>query len=60
MIKFRENDVWVEKGEVLSSPNGIRHKPAAEEEVELILIDTKTTVNTGDAQSERTIEAEWL
>ena len=60
LIKFRDKDVWLDKGEFLIIPKGIEHKPVAEEEVELILIEPKTTVNTGDTQSERTIEAEWL
>jgi len=60
LIKFRDKDVWLDEGEFLIIPKGIEHKPVAEEEVELILIEPKTTVNTGDTQSERTIEAEWL
>lgn len=60
LIKFRDKDVWLDKGEFLIIPKGIEHKPVAEEEVELILIEPKTTVNTGDTQSERTIEADWL
>ena len=60
LIKFRDKDVWLDKGEFLIIPKGIEHKPVAEEEVELILIEPKTIVNTGDTQSERTIEAEWL
>ena len=60
LIKFRDKDVWLNEGEFLIIPKGTEHKPVAEEEVELILIEPKTTVNTGDTQSERTIESEWL
>jgi mannose-6-phosphate isomerase-like protein (cupin superfamily) len=60
LIKFRDKDVWLEEGEFLIIPKGIEHKPVAEDEVELILIEPKTTINTGDAESELTTEAEWL
>jgi len=60
LIKFRDKDVWLDEGEFLIIPKGIEHKPVAEEEVELILIEPKTTVNTGDTQSDLTVEAEWL
>ena len=60
LIKFRDKDVWLNEGEFLIIPKGTEHKPVAEEEVELILIEPKTTVNTGDTQSERTTESEWL
>ena len=36
------------------------HCPVAEAEVELILLEPKTTVNTGSAGGERTAAAEWI
>lgn len=60
LIKFRDKDVWLEEGEFLIIPKGVEHKPVAEEEVELILIEPMTTINTGDTESDLTAEAEWL
>lgn len=59
-IKFRDREIVLEPREFLIIPRGVEHKPVAEEEVELIMIEPKSTVNTGDAESELTTEAEWL
>ena len=60
VIKFRDGDVTLEEGEMLIIPKGVEHKPVAEEEVELILIEPKSTINTGDTESELTTEPEWI
>lgn len=60
LIKFRDGDVMLEEGEMLIIPRGVEHKPVADEEVELILIEPKTTINTGDVESDLTTDAEWL
>lgn len=60
LIKFRDRDVILEEGEMLIIPRGVEHKPVADEEVELILIEPKTTINTGDVESDLTTDAEWL
>jgi mannose-6-phosphate isomerase-like protein (cupin superfamily) len=41
-------------GEFVIIPKGVDHNPIAEEEVELMLFEPKTTVNTGNIQNERT------
>ena len=61
LMKFHDKDVWVNEGEFIIVPKGVEHKPVAEEEVHIVLIEPKTTVNTGNVEeSERTKEAEWL
>jgi mannose-6-phosphate isomerase-like protein (cupin superfamily) len=50
----------VEAGEFLIVPKGVKHYPIAEDEVHVLLMEPKTTVNTGDVTDERTREAEWL
>lgn len=60
LIQFRDGDVTLKEGEMLIIPKGVEHKPIAEEEVELILIEPKTTIKTGDAESELTAESEWI
>ncbi len=60
LMRFRDGDVTVNEGEFLIVPHGVEHCPVAEEEVELILLEPKTTVNTGSAGGERTAPAEWI
>ena len=36
-------------------PKGVEHLPVAAEEAHIVLVEPKTTLNTGDAVSERTV-----
>lgn len=60
LMQFRDREVWIEEGEFLIVPQGIEHRPVAEEEVHVVMIEPKTTLNTGNITSERTVEAQWL
>ncbi len=60
LIKLRDRDAWIKEGEFLIIPKGVEHCPVAENEVQVMLLEPKTTVNTGDVQNERTVEAEWI
>jgi mannose-6-phosphate isomerase-like protein (cupin superfamily) len=60
LIKFRDRDLWLEEGEFAIIPKGIEHMPVAEEEVHVVLIEPKTTVNTGNIQNERTVGEQWI
>ncbi|AFA50068.1 cupin domain-containing protein [Acetobacterium woodii] len=55
-MKFREKSVQLNEGECLVIPSGIEHMPVAEEEVHVMLIESKTTLNTGNVTSERTVK----
>ncbi len=59
-MKLREGDVWVEPGEFIIIPKGVEHCPVAPEETHILLLEPKTTVNTGNVQGERTAAAEWI
>lgn len=50
-----QRDIWVEEGELIIIPHGMEHRPVAEEEVHLMLLEPITTVNTGNIESERTV-----
>jgi len=52
-IKLRDGEVKLGPGEFAVIPKGIEHMPVAEEECEVLLLEPKTTVNTGAADSER-------
>lgn len=56
LLKFRDGEVRLEAGEFLVVPRGVEHLPIAEEEVHLLMIEPKTTLNTGDVKNERTVE----
>jgi mannose-6-phosphate isomerase-like protein (cupin superfamily) len=54
-IKLRDRDVELNPGEFVIIPRGIEHLPVAEEEVHVLLLEPKSTLNTGNVQSERTV-----
>ena len=60
LIKLRDKEIRLSEGELAIIPKGVEHMPVAVEEVEVILLEPKTTVNTGDVQNERTIKSEWI
>jgi len=42
-------------------PKGVEHLPVAEDEVQVLLLEPKTTLNTGNVQDERTVsDLEWI
>ena len=53
-MEFRDRSEWLEKGEFLIVPRGVEHRPVAEEEVQVLLFEPASTLNTGNAQSELT------
>ncbi len=59
-IKTRAGDLLLHPGEMVVIPRGVEHCPVAEEEVQVLLLEPKTTRNTGNVQNERTVEADWL
>ena len=61
LIKLRDRDIHLNEGEFAIIPKGIEHLPIAEEEVQVLLLEPKTTVNTGDVQNERTVAGDqWI
>jgi mannose-6-phosphate isomerase-like protein (cupin superfamily) len=59
-IHLTDGDVVLNPGEFVIIPKGVEHKPSAEEEVQLILLEPKTTLNTGNITNERTTRAGWI
>ena len=55
LIKLRDKDVWLEEGEFIIIPKGVEHKPVANEEVHVVLIEPKSTLNTGNVKNEKTV-----
>jgi len=48
--------VTVNEGEFLIIPRGVEHKPVANEEVEIMLFEPATTLNTGNTENEMTVK----
>jgi mannose-6-phosphate isomerase-like protein (cupin superfamily) len=55
IMQFRERNVVLQPGEVLIVPRGVEHCPKAESECHIMMIEPKTTLNTGNVQNERTV-----
>lgn len=53
-ILFRDGKVSLQEGEMFVVPRGVEHKPVADHECHIILIEPADTVNTGNAQSKLT------
>jgi mannose-6-phosphate isomerase-like protein (cupin superfamily) len=50
-----QRDIWVEEGEFVIIPHGVEHRPIAEEETHVLLLEPNTVLNTGNVQNERTV-----
>ena len=55
LIKLRDQDIFLEEGEFVIIPRGVEHLPIAEEEAHILLLEPKTTLNTGNVENERTV-----
>ena len=61
-IDFEDGtSVDLERGEMYVVPRGVRHRPCAETECKVMLVEPKGVVNTGDTDSELTApNDEWV
>lgn len=55
VMKLRERDIHLDAGEFVIIPRGVEHLPVAEQEVQVLLLEPKTTLNTGSVINERTV-----
>ena len=55
LIRLRDRDIKLEEGEFVIIPRGVEHLPIASEEAHVLLLEPKTTLNTGNVSSERTV-----
>jgi mannose-6-phosphate isomerase-like protein (cupin superfamily) len=58
-MRVRENgtecEFMVQPGEFIIIPRGVEHLPSADAETHVMLLEPKTTLNTGNVESERTV-----
>ena len=52
-IELRDELLILNVGEFAVIPRGVEHKPIADSEVEVLLFEPASTLNTGDAEDER-------
>ena len=55
-IEFENETVQLTEGEMLVVPKGIEHKPYAESECKVMLVEPRGVVNTGGSDSELTAD----
>jgi mannose-6-phosphate isomerase-like protein (cupin superfamily) len=54
-MHLRDKIITINAGEFLIVPKGVQHKPVAKEEVEIMLFEPATTLNTGNIINEKTV-----
>ena len=52
-MDFRDKSVTLRAGDFIVVPKGVEHRPVAEKEVEILLIEPAGTLNTGNADDPR-------
>jgi mannose-6-phosphate isomerase-like protein (cupin superfamily) len=61
IMKFRDREVPLAKGEMLVVPRGVEHNPYAPDGASVLLFEPSATAHTGRVQSERTVtDQEWI
>ncbi len=61
-IELRDGCIELSEGEMYVVQKGVEHKPVAEAEVKVMIVEPKNVINTGDAeQGERTAQNDiWV
>jgi len=54
-MRLRDGDLEIGEGEMVIIPRGVEHMPVADEEVSVLLVEPKSTLNTGNVVNERTV-----
>jgi mannose-6-phosphate isomerase-like protein (cupin superfamily) len=54
-MKFPDREAVIKEGEFIIVPRGVEHCPVADEETHIVLIEPKSTLNTGNVTNERTV-----
>ena len=54
-IELRDGEIRLEEGEFVIIPRGVEHRPVADEVAHVLLLEPKSTLNTGNVVNERTV-----
>jgi quercetin dioxygenase-like cupin family protein len=55
LIRLRDRDIQLDEGEFVVIPRGVEHLPIAKEEAHVLLLEPKSTLNTGNVQNEQSL-----
>lgn len=55
IMKLPDGDVELNEGEIIIIPHGVEHMPVAMGEVQALLFEPNSTLNTGTVRSDRTV-----
>src|ERR1041384_1712609 len=55
LMRLRDRDIHLDEGEFVIIPRGVEHLPIANDECHVLLLEPKTTLNTGHITNERTV-----
>lgn len=60
-IEFKDETIQINTGEMIVVPKGTKHRPYATEEAQIMLVEPKGVVNTGDIESDLTaLNDQWI
>jgi mannose-6-phosphate isomerase-like protein (cupin superfamily) len=60
-MEYRDHTVELNAGDLIVVPRGVEHRPVADHEVEVMLFEPASTVNTGTAGGDQTVaKPEWI
>ena len=61
ILKFRDSEVKLSKGEMYVVPKGVDHKPCAEKECKILVVEPSGVINTGEVVGDLTINEDmWI
>ena len=60
-IEFEDRTEDIDEGEMIIVPKGVNHKPYAKDEAEIMIVEPKGVINTGDVNDKLTApNDEWI
>ena len=59
-MEMRDRTVNLSQGDMMVVPRGVEHRPVADEECWIMMLEPKGTVNTGDTGGDRTVDPAWI
>jgi mannose-6-phosphate isomerase-like protein (cupin superfamily) len=59
-IKTRDRDVDLQEGELVIIPRGVEHQPVADDDAHIMLLEKKSTIDTGKVRNEKAALDQWV
>jgi len=59
-IELRDQTLMIREGEFAIIPRGVEHRPVADDEALVLLLEPKSTRNTGEVVNQQTVESDWI